>query len=450
MSYTTLRRRHRLLSVVTNSLAMILTGFVAYGCYLFVQSPPAAGIAAAVVGVLVVALGYLSWGVCGDCLSRRWYPSAFFAALVSASISGCVMFVIHQTIVHSSEQQKAALLASEHALGEATRQLESDRAMYQSLLTPVEPVVSAERAGLQNTIRDFQEQARIKRLKNYDKPADRIDDNVVKLQSRLSELMLIDADANARVDRARAEQAASLLDSIKKREAMAVQAPVVVVTTLSERVMLIAAVLIELITSGMMLYLARLKGVLDAELASEKVSQESAAKPPAPALVLTPAQAPKEPVVEAAPVEPVKALDEPVYAQVAPQEPHEPVREAGLPQAEPSPTTAVEVAPEAAPAAAVPPVVVEYSQPAPVAPAAAPEPNPEPDLMMGLKPHEKQRYSTFREHLLQMPPDEAIKTDSVAAALGFGKDLVSTFFKIAGQQSVIQKQGRQWFLYVGN
>jgi hypothetical protein len=429
---------------------MILTGFVAYGCYLFVQSPPAAGIAAAVVGVLVVALGYLTWGVCGDCLSRRWYPSAFFAALVSLSISGCVMFVIHQTIVHSSEQPKAALMASEQAQVEASKQLESDRAMYQSLLTPVTPVVSAERAGLQNTIRDFQEQARIKRLKNYDKPADRIDENVVKLQSRLSELMLIDADANARVDRARAEQAASLLDSIKKREAMAVQAPVVVVTTLSERVMLIAAVLIELITSGMMLYLSRLKGVLDAEMASEKVNQVSAFEPSIPATVLTPSPAPKEPTVEAAPVEPGKALDQPECAHVAAQELHEHVHEAELPHTEHSSAAAVEVAPEAAPAMAVLPVVVEHSHPTPVAPAAAPEPNPEPDLMMGLKPHERQRYSTFREHLLQMPPDEAIKTDAVAAALGFGKDLVSTFFKIAGQQSVIQKQGRQWFLYAGN
>lgn len=440
MSYTTLRRRHRLLSVVTNSLAMILTGFVAYGCYLFVQSPPAAGIAAAVVGVLVVALGYLTWGVCGDCLSRHWYPSAFFAALVSLSISGCVMFVIHQTIVHSSEQQKAALVASEQAQGEASKQLESDRAMYQSLLTPVAPVVSAERAGLQNTIRDFQEQARIKRLKNYDKPADRIDENVVKLQSRLSELMLIDADANARVDRARAEQAASLLDSIKKREAMAVQAPVVVVTTLSERVMLIAAVLIELITSGMMLYLARLKGVLDAELASVKVDQVRVVEPSTPATALTPSLAPKEPAVEATPVEPLQALDLPEHSREAVEEPYKNAFE-----------VEADLTRDSAPAAvAATPPGVEYAATTPVAPVTAPEPSPEPDLMMGLKPHERQRYSTFREHLLQMPPDEAIKTDAVAAALGFGKDLVSTFFKIAGQQSVIQKQGRQWFLYAGN
>ncbi|WP_133306333.1 hypothetical protein [Pseudomonas syringae] len=437
MSYTTLRRRHRLLSVVTNSLAMILTGFVAYGCYLFVQSPPAAGIAAAVVGVLVVALGYLTWGVCGDCLSRRWYASAFFAAVVSVSISGCVMFVIHQTIVHSSQQQQAALMASEHAQDNLSKQLEVDRAAYQSLLTPVPPVVSEERAGLQRTIRDFQEQARIKRSKNFDKPADRIDENVLRLQERLSELMQIDADANAGVARSRSEQASALLESIKLREAKVGQVPVVVVTSLSERVMLTAAILIELITSGMMLYLARLKGVLDAELVSTEVEQGRGVALAAPAASTAVPDASASPSVEQSSparivtlVEPEPALVEPIPARFEHQ---------SKSTQEPIPYV---------PAAAAP----ESSLPADLvmAPVATPEADSEPDLMSGLKPHEKERYGAFRDHLLQMPPDQAIKTDAVAAALGFGKDLVSTFFKIAGQQAVIEKQGRQWYLSLGN
>lgn len=435
MSYTTLRRRHRLLSVVTNSLAMILTGFVAYGCYLFVQSPPAAGIAAAVVGVLVVALGYLTWGVCGDCLSRRWYASAFFAAVVSVSISGCVMFVIHQTIVHSSQQQQAALMASEHAQDNLSKQLEADRAAYQSLLTPVPPVVSEERAGLQSTIRDFQEQARIKRSKNFDKPADRIDENVLRLQERLSELMQIDADANAGVARSRSEQASALLESIKLREAQVGQVPVVVVTSLSERVMLTAAILIELITSGMMLYLARLKGVLDAELVNTEVDQGKDVALAAPAASTAVPDAPAAPAVEQSSPARIVTLVEPALVEPIP------ARFEHQSNSTPEPIPY-------APAAGAP----EPSLPADLvmAPVATPEADSEPDLMSGLKPHEKERYGAFRDHLLQMPPDQAIKTDTVAAALGFGKDLVSTFFKIAGQQLVIHKQGRQWFLYTGN
>lgn len=438
MSYTTLRRRHRLLSVVTNALATILTGFVAYGCYLFVQSPPAAGVAAAVVGVLVVALGYLSWGICGDCLSRRWYPSAFFAGLASVSISVCVMFVIHQTIIHSSQQQQAALVASEHAQDTSSKQLEIDRAAYQSLLTPVPPQVSAERAGLQNTIRDFQEQARIKRLKNFDKPADRIDENVVKLQGRLGELMQIDADANASLARSRSEQASALLESIKLREAQVGQMPLVVVTTLSERVMLTAAVLIELITSGMMLYLARLKGVLDAELTNKEVDQVKGAVPAAPAaMVVTP---------EAQAVPATDRIDIPHISTLSMAEPtpaaSEPI--AGLGPQAPQALTQISTAPFTPDANH--PVLVDL----PVAPQVDPGVDPESDPMSGLKPHEKLRYGAFRDHLMQMPSDQAIKTDAVAAALGFGKDLVSTFFKIAGQQAVIEKQGRQWYLSSNN
>jgi len=428
MSYTSLRRRHWQLSIVTSALALILTGFVAYGCYLFVQSPPAAGIGAAVVGVLVVALGYLTWGICGECLARRWYPSALFAGIVSVSISVCVMYVIHTTIEHSAQQQHASLQADQLGQSEALKQLEVDRAAYQSLLAPVAPVVSEERAELQKTIRDLQEQARIKRSKNYDRPADRIDESVLKLQEQQATLVELDAAATDRNARMRAEQAAALQDSIRAREESLANKQVVVVTSLSERVMLIAAVLIELITSGMMLYLARLKGVLDAEASEEikpEVQQANNVPAPAKALlaVVTPAAEP---------------LPTPILTNLPEQAVEAPVAH---------PAHADEVANPMDGA----PILSSHSATLPAAPDAPSGQILEgDDLLEQLKPHERKRYDTFREHVAGMPPDQPIKTDAVAAALGFGKDLVSTFFKIAGQQAVIQKQGRQWFLYVGN
>lgn len=464
MSYASLRRRHRQLSAVTSALALILTGFVAYGCYLFVQSPPAAGIGAAVVGVLVVALGYLSWGICGECLSRRWYPSALFAAMVSVSISVCVMYVIHKTIEHSAQQQEAARSADDLGQREVLRQLEVDRGAYQSLLAPATPVVSQERQYLQQTIRDLQEQSRIKRSKNFDKPADRIDESVLKLQEQQADLVRLDAEASDRAARVRAEQAAALQESIKAREQGLASKHLVVVTSLSERVMLIAAVLIELITSGMMLYLARLKGVLDAvgeESETDRKAEvvQGEAQPHLTPIVAVPAPIPAP---ATAPVLPPASVPQPAL----------------LP---------ADMAPAAAPVAHLPDIQGEKQIIAtrsvmqapmatgPVEDLAASSEKLDPcqtaseldapqlqasdtcsmrdagsELLDALKPHERQRYNVFRDHVTAMPADQPIKTDAVATALGFGKDLVSTFFKIAGHQAVLQKQGRQWFKYADN
>lgn len=388
----------RYLAKANATLAILICMLASWGLYALAPNP-VAGVIIGALGAFIFAINYALWPLAGALIAQRRKLAASLPIATSLLISILVIWSIHGVIDRGIRQQQTA---AEHAAlryQDDDRQLQADRALYAELLASAPAVVSQERQSLQATIARLQAESSAKRLQKYDRPADRIDESVIALQDKLTQLVRLDADAADRQSQARHSQAAELLSSIKAREASLSNRTVAVAVGITPREISALAFLAEFVCASVFFTIG-LVGRSEQSRAVGEVDQVSEGErhiaPAVPAVIDSREAVVTDPTPVVSPlIEASEALQE--HAVLAPV----PTEEVGGERREP---------------------------------------------LIDLKPVEAERYKVFLARIQGLPADQPIPVDQQATDLGFGKVLVSTFFKLAGEEGVIEKRGRQWFL----
>lgn len=390
----------RYLAKANATLAILICMLASWGLYALAPNP-VAGVIIGALGAFIFAINYALWPLAGALVAQRRKLAASLPIATSLLISILVIWSIHGVIDRGIRQQQTA---AEHAAlryQDDDRQLQADRALYTELLASAPAVVSQERQALQATIAKLQAESSAKRAQKYDRPADRIDESVIALQGKLGELVRLDADAADRQSQARHTQAAELLSSIKAREASLSNRTVAVAVGITPREISALAFLAEFVCASVFFTI----GLVGRSEQSRAVGDVD--------------QAP-ESERDIAPAVPF-VIDS---------------RDAVV----------TDPAPVASPLIGASEALQEHAVLAPVPTEEVEGERREP--LFDLKPVEAERYKVFLARIQGLPADQPIPVDQQATDLGFGKVLVSTFFKLAGEEGVIEKRGRQWFLAV--
>lgn len=403
----------RYLAKANGILALLICALASWGMYALAPNPMA-GVIIGALGAFIFAINYALWPLAGALVAQRRRLAAALPITTSLLISVLVIWSIHGVIDRGVKQQEAEVRHASERYEADKQLLEQDRALYAKLLVPVPVVVSAERASLQATISGLQAEASAKRLKNYDRPADRIDESVVALQGKLGELVRLDAAAAAKQAETQQQQAVEVMRGIKIREQSLADRSMSVPMGITPGEISALAFLAEFVCASVFFTIglvgrSKEDETLQAERASVEVVQEIDPQESLPA---------PSPAIEALDADAqLVSLSEPVLTPVAP------TVAVDHQSTEPLVLTPLPLAPEE----------VES------APAAT-------SSSIALKPAEVERYKLFVAQIQGLPADHPIPVDQQATDLGFGKVLVSNFFKLAGEQGVIEKRGRQWFL----
>lgn len=338
----------------------------------------------AFAGFFLVVGAYMMWSYTGS-MSQEKSPFSLVMACVATAVSVAVVWAIHSTIEHDAAGQVTAASYKEEQLERSTKQIDIDRDLYRSLLAPLPPVVSEERKSLQDWIEGQQSLVNEKRRQKFDRPADRMDANVKDMQIRLEGIVRLDAERTRQQAADRQAQAQKLLESIQEREGrLSEQSSASVgIASGSGNFIMFISVLIEAVCSLLFFATGRMNAQIKDSNALPEVAQV-------------------EVLVEALP--------------------H---------------STPIEKGPGAQKIDSVNLVSIDRSSPEAASGIVV--------EATALKPTEEHRYRVFLQHILSLSGDEPIQPREQASALGFGKDLISGFFKAACAEGLIEKRGRQWY-----